>query len=111
MPWPLGYASGDGFADPNNPLGAGFWTVHFSGNDLPRIPEFVSNHIVITGPPGSSFQVYIGTVLWDAVTIGSQNSWDPSNPMPLQAGKNIYFYWNTGAGTAPHVNMFFTTVR
>lgn len=93
-------------ADPNNPLGAGNWTVTFHPDDMAvNVPYFEVCHIVINGAAGSSFQVFIDNVQWDTNQNGFSNSWDPAVPLPLRPGQWLYFYWSDQAsdGTPPTV--------
>lgn len=66
-------------------------------------------HIVIDGPVGSSFQIYVGANWYDSVAAGWKNSWDPAQTMKLQQGQNIYFYWDVAppATPVPTVTMYF----
>lgn len=107
MPLPLGSADATGTI-PTMGVNAGLWTVTF---DPPTIgissPLFECYHIVISGPAGSAFQIFIGNKFWDNVTPGDINSWDPNQPMKLQNGESVHFYWNTATGAAPTVTMYF----
>ena len=107
MTAPLGLATADGALDKtgNN---TGNYTVVFDPQVLGmNLPRFECYHIVISGPAGSSFTIYVGANFYDNVTPGDVNSWDPNQTMKLQLGQNIYFYWNTGTGTVPMVTMYF----
>jgi hypothetical protein len=105
---PLGNASATGAPDPNNLIAAGNFTVTFDPKTIGiTAGQFECYHIVINGPPGSTFQIYIGTKFWDNVYRGDINSWDPHQTMKLFYGDTVYFYWSTGAGTPPTVTMFF----
>ena len=107
MPAGLGPAMATGALDKTG-FNPGNWTVVF---DPPTIgisaATFECYHIVITGPAGSSFSIYIGPQFWDNVQRGDTNSWDPNQAMKLQSGQTVYFYWNTGAAPAPQVTMWF----
>jgi hypothetical protein len=103
----LGPESAEGVPDTTG-RNTGNWTVTFNPTTLGiNLPVFECYHIVITGPPGSSFTIYIGSNFYDNVAQGDKNSWDPNQTMKLQQGQNVYFFWNTGAGTAPQVTMWF----
>jgi hypothetical protein len=86
-------------ADPNNPLGAGNWTVTFAPDDMNAagVPYFEVCHIVINGAPGSSFDVFIDVFQWDTNQNGQANSWDPAVPLSLRPGQYLYFYWSDNA--------------
>lgn len=106
----LGYASTDAIIALPGQMNAGMWTATFSSADIGiSLPEFECYHIVIKGgPPGSTFDVYVGNRLYDSVTPGDTNSWDPNNPMKLQAGDSVYFYWNSSTpNITPMVAMYF----
>ena len=111
MPASLGHADQDGIIAPaTDPSHAGNWVVTFQQSDIGiSLPEYECYRIVLkNGPPGSSFTIYIGNAFYDSVTPGDTNSWDPNNPMKLQAGDSIYFYWNIGTPNfAPMVTMYF----
>jgi hypothetical protein len=107
----LGSATATGvISPPFASQNSGQWTVTF---DPPAIGvtvgEFECYHIVISGPPGSSFQIYVGSNFYDYVTPGDINSWDPHQPMLLNQGDTVYFYWLTATGSAPVVTMYFRT--
>lgn len=105
----LGAKSVTGVKDKANPLGTGFWTCAFTPERVGvRVPYHVY-HIAISGPVGSSFQVYVDTTFYDYVARGDINSWDPSQPMVVYPGQTVSFYWNTAAGSAPQVSMHCST--
>jgi hypothetical protein len=108
---PLGLASAQGEIDNSgqNPFGNGNYTVTFDQMNLGmNLPLFECYHIVIDGPIGSSFKIYVGANFYSNVAQGWQNEWDPSQTMKLQLGQNIYFYWSVGTGTPePNVTMYF----
>lgn len=101
----LGNRSKQGVKDPANVFGPGNWTVTFSPSDLALVHAQV-HHIAISGPAGSSFQVFIDTTFYDYVARGDINSWDPSQTMPLQPGSSLYFYWNSNINPAPKVTLY-----
>jgi hypothetical protein len=103
----LGKLQKTGVADPNNPVFAGGWTIAITPADMGiRVPSEVY-HIAIQGPAGSTFQVFLDTTFYDNVTRGDINSWDPSQPMHVQPGTTIYFYYSTNATPAPKATLFF----
>lgn len=106
----LGPRTAYGAPDPNNVFGAGLWTVTFDQAALAAQVAAEVHHIAISGPPGSSFQVYIDTTFYDYVARGDINSWDPSQPMPLNPGQTLYFYWNSSASPAPKVSLYLRAV-
>lgn len=86
-----------------NPFGNGFWVVAFDPATLAvpdaRLVEMY--HAVMTGPPGSEFQVYVDTRPWSTAARGDLNEYDPNNPMPFYGGQTLYFYFNTSVTPAP----------
>lgn len=110
MPAPLGSSDKEGVIAPAGAINAGNWTVSMLQSDIGiSLANFECYRIVISGgPPGSTFQVYIGNKLYDSVYPGDSNSWDPNNPMKLQSGDSVYFYWNSSsANYPPMVVMYF----
>lgn len=101
----LGSRAKTGVHDPANPLGAGNWTVTFAPADLALVHAHI-HHIAISGPQGSSFQLYLDTTFFDYVARGDINSWDPSQMMPINPGQTMFFYWNSAANPAPKVTVF-----
>lgn len=89
----------------------GNYTVTFDQTVLSmNAPLFECYRIVIDGPVGSSFDIYVGANWYDSVDRGWRNSWDPSQTMKLQLNQTIYFYWNVGpsqSSTIPTVTMYF----
>jgi hypothetical protein len=108
---PLGPASGQAVIDNTgqNPFGNGNYTITINATDLAmNLPLFECYHIVIDGPIGSAFQIYVGANFYSNVAQGWKNEWDPSQTMKLQLGQNIYFYWDVGTGTpVPTATMYF----
>lgn len=97
----LGPRAGNGFADPTNPIAAGNWTVKFPPSVINvTVPVFEIYHIAIQGPGGFMW-VYRDTNFWDAVSLGTQNGWDPAQPMLARPTDSIYLYWSTAQGSAP----------
>lgn len=92
-----------------NPFGDGNFTITFDQQVLGmNLPLFECYHIVIDGPIGSSFKIYIGANFYSNVAQGWQNEWDPAQTMKLQLNQPIYFYWNVGTGTpVPNATMYF----
>ena len=105
----LGQASETATTSIFNPYILGGYVVKFGPQQIGiSIGDFECYHIVISGPAGSSFQIYIGDKFYDFVQNGDINSWDPSQPMKLAYGNTVYFYWSVGTGTPiPTVTMYF----
>lgn len=110
MPQQLGQA--DVTATIGTTLGSnpGNWTATFTPQVI-GVSEstFECYRIVIKGgPAGSTFDIYVGTNLYDSVSPGDTNSWDPNQTMKLIQGNTVEFRWNTGTGTSgPQVWMYF----
>ena len=105
----LGQASATATTGIYNPYVSGGYVIKF---DPPTIGISIGNfecyHIVISGPAGSSFQIYIGDKFYDFVENGDINSWDPSQTMKLVYGNTVFFYWSVGTGTPiPTATMYF----
>jgi len=103
----LGKLTKTGVADNDNPLLVGGWTIRFDPADIGiRVPSEVY-HIAIKGPRGSSFDVYQDTTFYDTAPRGDKNSWDPSQPMHVEPGTTILFYYDTKTVPAPKATLFF----
>lgn len=89
-----------------NPLGAGLWTVAFTPQNLNITVPFEVYHAAVSGPSNSNFQVFIENTFYDYAVRGDINSWDPAQPMAMNPGQTLYYYWNTGSGSAPNVTIF-----
>lgn len=90
----------------------GNWTAAFTPAILSistQIPFFEIFHIVITGGvPGATVTLFVDINEWDTTQIGWQNSWDPAQPLQLQQGQTLYFYWSdpTSDNTPPTVTVW-----
>lgn len=109
---PRGLGDADLVAVIGGPMGsnAGNWTATFS----PQVigisnATYECYRIVIKGgPPGSTFDIYLGNRLYDSVSPGDTNSWDPNQTMKLVQGDSVEFRWRTGVGTVgPEVWLYF----
>jgi hypothetical protein len=90
----------------------GNYTATFDSSVLDfNLPLFECYHIVIDGPVGSSFDLYVGNQWYSSVAQGWKNEWDPSQTMKLQQGQVIYFFWNISPSAnvtpVPVVTMYF----
>lgn len=90
----------------DNPLGAGLWTVAFTPQVFSISVPFEVYHAALSGPPSSTFQVYIDSTFYDYAPRGDINSWDPAQPMIASPGATVYYYWNTSATPQPKVSLF-----
>lgn len=102
----LGNRQAAGVLDPSNPVTAGAWTVQFTPQVLNIQQHFEVYHIAVRGPLGSTFQIFQDTTFYDAVARGDLNSWDPSQPMHVQPGRTIYFYYSVTTSPAPQVTIY-----
>lgn len=102
----LGNRQATGKLDANNKVLAGGWTVQFTPQDLNIQQHFEIYHIAVRGPVGSTFQVYQDTTFYDAVPRGDLNSWDPSQPMHVQPGRTLYFYYDSVLSPAPQITIY-----
>lgn len=102
----LGSRQVTGAVDPTNPVTAGGWTCAFTPSVLNILQQFEVYHIAVKGPVGSTFQVFQDTTFYDAVSRGDLNSWDPSQPMLVQPGRTLYFYYDTATSPAPLVTIY-----
>lgn len=90
-----------------NPVLAGGWVVPFVGDVLPSEQEYEAWHGFATGPGGYAL-VYIDDHGYGVLRNGAINEYSPTgSAMFLRKGQNVYFYWSTGAGTAPVVTLYF----
>lgn len=103
----LGKLTKEGKPDPER---AGAWTITFDPADIGIRVQSEVYHMAIKGPAGSSFDVYLDDVFYDAVARGDKNSWDPAQPMHIQPGSTILFYFNRAGGTVPKATLFFREV-
>lgn len=91
---------------------AGNWTNAFLSSLMPPVnPQYEIYHMSVTG--GLAFAgatIYRGQSLWSTVQldINGTNEWDPSQPLPMKSGQEIYVYWNTATsgGSPPTVTIW-----
>lgn len=87
----------------------GKWTaVMDSGKMAIKHPYFQMYHLTLKdGPNGSTCQIWLNNNFYDITPNGYLNSWDPNQPLEMQPGDNLYFYWSKATGTAPTVTAYF----
>lgn len=109
MPDRLAPSFKDATIAPSGHTNAGKWICEFHPADIPiSEPKFQCYRIVIVGGPlGSTFTVYQNNSTYDSVFPGWTTSWDPNNPMKLENGDTVKFWWDTGSGTAATVWLYF----
>lgn len=106
MPYvPLGPRPANGIKDTtgNN---AGNWTVPLTSSVIQSsVPYFELHHLFIKSPTLSdaqtSAQVMINNNFWDATLVAQLNSWDPSQPMLLTPGDDVYVLFNVPISMTP----------
>ena len=85
-------------------LGTG-WDVIIDQNVLPtNLTNAYVYHIALDGPVGSSLVVMRSGKVWDYVSAGWKNGWDPSQPFPLgttQLG-TLQLCWNVAFTSPPY---------
>lgn len=87
----------------------GNWTNSFLPADFGvHVPWFECYHITLNNAPsGAQATIYIGTQQFSFVQAFTGQDWDPSQPMLLQDGSELYFFWNAPAsGTPPRVTVW-----
>lgn len=88
----------------------GNWTVTFDPSVISsNVPEFEVYKIVVRGGnPTATFDVYIDAKQWDTALYPAANAWDPNEPMLLNPGQTVYFYFRDPAtsGFTPQVIMW-----
>lgn len=88
----------------------GNWTVAFTPQILDvTVTEFEVYKIVVTGAaPSATFNVYIDLQQWDTSVYGTNNSWDPTQPMLVRYGQTVYLYYSSAStdGHQPAVTIW-----
>lgn len=91
----------------------GNWTNAFMAAAMPLVnPQYEIYHMtVVGGAPLAGGVIYVGlTNSWSTVQldINGTNEWDPSEPLLLTSGGEIYVLWNTPAtaGNPPVVTLW-----
>lgn len=79
-----------------NPYGDGNWVATFDPKVFAASTnDFEIYHMALTGPAGSSIQVWIDRTFYDTTPHGDLNSWDPNEPLHLSGGNTLYLYWDS----------------
>ncbi|HEY2089893.1 MAG TPA: hypothetical protein VGH54_28215 [Mycobacterium sp.] len=74
----------------------------FTTGSMPRCAWFEVYHMVITGvPPGASASIWIGNKQWGFTNPLGGSEWDPSQPLLLQDGQEVYFLWSVASTVTP----------
>lgn len=91
----------------NNPYGNGMWAATFDARTFAvSANSFEIYHMALTGPAGSSLQVWVDRLFYDATSSGDLNSWDPNKNLRMQGGQTLYFYWSLGSSPTPTVTVW-----
>lgn len=72
-------------------------TTAFTADVLPKVNVYEIYHMVVTsGPPLAVARIVVIGKFWSFVTldINGGNEWDPSQPLIMHAGSDMYFLWN-----------------
>jgi hypothetical protein len=105
----LGSRAGSGAKDTTG-RNTGNWTVQFAPKDLAvTVTEFEVYKIVVTkAAQTATFDVYIDGQLWDTAVYGTNNSWDPVQPLVLRYGQTLYFFYSSAStdGNKPQVTIW-----
>ena len=80
---------------------SGVYQIAFPTDNIPRIVR----RIAITGPSGSSCNVYVDNTLVDATPRGDINSWESAVGIYLPAGSQLRLVWNVGTGAIPNATL------
>jgi hypothetical protein len=93
-----------------NPYGNGLWRVVFDQRVLAIATNAIEvYHISLTGPAGSTLQMFIDRTFYDTTPRGDLNSYDPTNPLILRGGQELNFFWNSSATPVPSVTIWIRT--
>jgi hypothetical protein len=105
----LGSRTAKGAADTTG-QNKGNWTVQFAPKDLAVTEtEFEVYKIVVTGGAGSAtFNVFVDAQQWDTAVYATNNSWDPTQPMPVRYGQTVFFYYSSASsdGHQPQITIW-----
>lgn len=109
MPESLGDTFKTASLAPSGHPNAGKWICEFQPKDIPiSEPQFQCHHVNVEGgPTGGTFRWGYNNKRWETVFPGWDTSWDPNNPLKLSNGDSVFFWWDTGTGTAATVWLYF----
>src|SRR6266852_1172393 len=105
----LGSRSATGAADTTgqNP---GNWTVTFTPAILAvTVTEFEVYKIITTkAAQTATFDVFVDARQWDTSVYGTNNSWDPTQPLIMRYGETLYFFYSSASsdGSMPKVTVW-----
>lgn len=73
----------------------GNWTIAFTPNLLTvNVSYFEVYKMIVQGASGTTFNVFVDLMQWDTAVYGTQNSWDPMQPLLMKPGENLYFCYS-----------------
>jgi hypothetical protein len=76
-------------------LNPGNWTISFTPDIIDvNQPQFEVYKMIVHGAPNTTFNVYIDNALWDTGIYGTQNSWDPTQPLIMRPGNTLSFTYS-----------------
>jgi hypothetical protein len=76
-------------------LNTGNWTIAFTTDILDvNVPQFEVYKMIVAGANNTTFNVYVENRQWDTAIYGTQNSWDPSQPLIMRPGESLYFTYS-----------------
>jgi hypothetical protein len=84
----------------------GNWTCAFTADKLPDVNTYEIYHMTVTGVKVlGSATIKLRNQVFSTVTADSsgRNEWDAAQPMPVNAGDEIFFFWNYAASGTPPV--------
>ncbi len=82
----------------------GNWTIAFTPDILNvNVAQFEVYKMIVEGADNTTFTVFVDTWLWDVGVYGTQNAWDPNEPLILRPGQTLYFCYSdpTSDNTPP----------
>ena len=106
----LGARTVNGAADTTG-VNPGNWTIQFTPqvNNV-NVPAFELYKLVVKGAAQTAtFDVYVNTNQWDTAVYATHNSWDPQQPLLLNPGDTVYFYYSSASsdGNKPQITAWF----
>lgn len=80
----------------NTGLNPGNWTILFTPDiiNINLFTQFEVYKMIVHGAPNTTFNVFVDNQLWDTGVYGTQNSWDPVQPLILRPGQTLAFAYS-----------------
>jgi hypothetical protein len=67
-----------------------------------KVSTFELYHVAITDVPSdTTLTLYVGQHVWSVAQLSTIGDWDPSQPMLLHPGDDVWFCFNKADGTTP----------